>query len=217
MLTLYEELFTLTLNDEKGNPYPFNRKDLAQPLAGAILAELAFLGKLCITEKLRLVPCDTTQTGDRILDGILEQIQSNDKARKASYWISRLGEEPKKLWQSVGEDLVEKNVLAQEEKRFFRQSPATEAAPVLLDKFQMKNRLRASILATGEGDARSLALLKILLASDLLGLIFTLDEIETAKMAIDKLFLTAAMGDPILQMIEEIAQAVSAVKEDEMD
>jgi golgi phosphoprotein 3 len=217
MLTLYEELFTLTLNEEKGNPYPFNRKDLAHPLAGAILAELAFLGKLCITEKLRLVPCDTTVTGDRILDGALEQILAGEKARKASYWVSRLGEEPKKLWQSAGDDLVEKNVLVQEEKRFFRQAPSAEGAPVVLDKFQMKHRLRNSILVTGESDTRSLALLKILLAGDLLGLVFTLDEIETAKMAIHKLFLTAAMEDPILEVVDEIAQAVSAVREDEME
>jgi golgi phosphoprotein 3 len=217
MLTLYEELFTLTLNEEKGNPYPFNRKDLAHPLSGTILAELAFLGKLCVTEKLRLVPCDTTLTGDRMLDGVLDQILAGEKARKASYWVSHLSEEPKKLWQSVGEDLVQKNVLVQDEKRFFRQALASEGVPTALDKFQMKHRLRASVLSTGESDARSLAVLKILLASDLLGLVFTLDEIETAKMAIHKLFLAAAMEDPILEVVEEIAQAVSAVREDELD
>jgi len=217
MLTLYEEIFTLTLNEEKGNPFPFNRKALAHPLSGAILAELAFLDKLCVTEKLRLVLCEDTQTGDRILDGILEQIQAVEKARKASYWVSRLSEEPKKLWQSVGEDLVEKNVLVQDEKRFLRQPPSSEGAPTTLDKFQMKHRLRASVLSTGESDARSLAVLKILLAGDLLGLVFTLDEIETAKMAIHKLFLAAAMRDPILQVVEEIAQAVSAVREDEIE
>jgi hypothetical protein len=217
MLTLYEELFTLTLNDEKGNPFPFNRKDLAPPLGGAILAELAFLGKLCITEKLRLAPCNATQTGDRFLDGILDHFQAGDKARKSSYWVSRLGEEPKKLWQSVGEDLAAKNLLVQDEKRFFREPPGAESAPVLLDKFQMKHRLRLAVLASGENDARSLALLKILMAGDLLGLVFTLDEIETAKMAIDKTFMAAALEDPILQVVEEIAQAVSAVREDEMD
>lgn len=217
MLTLHEELFTLTLNDEKGNPYPFNRKDLAHPLAGAILAELAFLGKLCVTEKQRLAPCDATQTGDRISDAILEQIQGSDKVRKASFWVSHLAQEPKKLWQSVGEDLAGKNVLAQDEKRFFRQQPAAEGALVLLDKFEMKHRLRASILSAAVCDTRSLALLKILLAGDLLGLVFTIDEIETAKMSIDRKFLTAALEDPILQAVEEIAQAVSAVREDEMD
>jgi hypothetical protein len=217
MLTLYEELFTLTLNDEKGNPFPFNRKNLAHPLAGAILAELAFLGKLCITEKLRLAPCDATQTGDRLLDGILDHVQTGDKARKASYWVSRFGEEPKKLWQSMGEELVSKNLLVQEEKRFYRQTPTVDGSSILLDKFQMKHRLRLSILSTGENDARSLALLKILLAGDLLGLVFTLDEIETAKMVIHKLFLAAALQDPILQVVEEIAQAVSAVREDEID
>jgi hypothetical protein len=217
MLTLYEELFTLTLNDEKGNPYPFNRKDLAHPLAGAILAELVFLGKLCVTEKLRLAPCDASQTGERIPNAILEQIQGSDKLRKANFWVSHLAQEPKKLWQSVGDSLVEKNVLAQEEKRFFRQQPTAESASVLLDKFEMKHRLRASILSTAVCDARSLALLKILMAGDLLGLVFTLDEIETAKMAIDKQFMVAALEDPILQVVEEIAQAVSAVREDEMD
>jgi golgi phosphoprotein 3 len=67
MLTIYEDLYLLALDEEKGNLFSFARKSFAYPLAGAILAELALSGKLGVGEKLRIVLSDATQIGDPIL------------------------------------------------------------------------------------------------------------------------------------------------------
>jgi golgi phosphoprotein 3 len=217
MLTLYEELYLLALDEDKGNIYPFVRKSLPYVLSGAILAELRLLGKVEASGKLRLIALDATPTGDPFLDGVLEQISSSEKARKLTYWVSLLSEEPKKLRLSVGERLVEKNVLIQDEKRFYRRPVVAEGEFSAPEKFQIKNLLRAIILSNGESDFRSLALLTIILSGDLLSLIFTEDEIENAKRMIHKKVLAAAMENPLMQFIEEIDQAVSSVREDEMD
>ena len=217
MLTLYEELYLLALDEEKGNLFSFARKSFAYPLAGAILAELALLGKLGVGEKLRLVLSDATPTGDPIFDGTLEQIRISEKARKPSYWVSRLSEEPKKLRQTVAERLVEINVLVQDEKSFYRQEKIADSESTIHDKFQIKHQLRSLILSKGESDLHSLALLEMIAAGGLLSLVFTQDELETADQLIHKKFLTAALENPIMQLVEEIGQAVRSVQEDELD
>jgi len=217
MLTLYEDLYLLALDEEKGNLFSFARKSFAYPLAGAILAELALLGKLGVGEKLRLVLSDASSTGDPIFDGVLEQIRVSEKARKPSFWVSLLSEDAKKLRQEVAKRLVEKNVLVQDEKRFFRQELISGSESTVPDKFQIKHELRALILSNGENDLHSLVLLEMIASGGLLGLIFTQDELETADQMIHKKFLTAALENPIMQLVEEIGQAVSSVQEDELD
>ncbi len=217
MLTLYEELFLLALDEEKGNIFPFVRKSLPYSLSGAILAELALSGKVEVGEKLRLKLLEATPTGDPFLDETMEQISTSEKTHKLTFWVSRLSEEPKKLYQRVGERLVEKNVLVQDEKRFFRHPAVTGSEFTTPEKFQMKHLLRSNILSKGENDFHSLALLNLAVAGDLLGLIFTQDEIENANRIIHKQVLAAAMENHVMQFVEEIELAVSSVREDETE
>jgi hypothetical protein len=131
--------------------------------------------------------------------------------------VSLFSEEPKKLRQNVAERLVEKNVLVQDEKRFFRQEPISGSESSVPDKFKIKHELRALILSNGESNLHNLALLEMIAAGGLLGLVFTQDELETADQVIHKKFLIAALENPIMQLVEEIGQAVSSVQADELD
>lgn len=217
MLTLYEELYLLALDEEKGNLVPFARKEIAYPLAGTFLAELSLLGKIDLGEKRRLIICDDTPTGDQLLDRALEQIKSTEKPHKIGYWITLLGEEPKKLRQTIGENLAAKNILVQDEKRFFRPDPGKENVTPVPGKFEMKHRLRSQVLLESGEDVRCLMLLNILLAGDLLGLVFTQDEIGMAGQLIHKQVLTVALRNTAMQLVEEIEQAVCQAREDESD
>jgi hypothetical protein len=216
MLTLYEKLFLLVLDEEKGNLISFTRKSFAYSVAGAILAELALAGKLGVGEKLRLVAQDGEGTGDPILDDALEQIRASDKLHKPSYWVSAISAEPKKLRYTIGEQLAGKHVLTQDEKRFFRQEPATESDAVP-SKFQLKHELRSLVLSNGARDLRNIALVKMLAAGGLLYLCFTLDEMDAAEQIIHTQLLTAALENPTMELVEEIGQAVTNVREDEME
>lgn len=217
MLTLYEELYLLALDEEKGNIFRMVRKSLPYALAGAILAELALFGKVETGEKSRLKLLEATPTGDPILDETLEQISTSEKARKLTYWVSRLSEDPKKLRQRVAERLVWKSVLLEEEKHFFRRPPMTGSEFSAPEKFQLKFLLRSIILANGESNSRSLALLNLSVAGGLLGLIFTQDELENARSMIHKQVMAAAMENQVMRFIEEIELAVSSVLENETE
>jgi hypothetical protein len=71
------------------------------------------------------------------------------------------------------------------------------------------------VLATAETDPRSLALLSIASASNLLGLIFTQDELPAAKRRVHEQVVFAALENPVMETIQEIEQAVASSMEDD--
>ncbi len=124
MLSIYEELFLLALDEENGKSLPFAKKTLAHGLSAGILAELAFLGKICSNEKHRLELRDTALTGEDILDEAIEEIRSSEKLRRVTYWVSQLSSRPKKLRERIGESLASKDMLTREDRRFYWKKPS---------------------------------------------------------------------------------------------
>lgn len=219
MISLIEELYLLALDEEKGNIVPFTKKTLAYGLSGAILAELSLQKKVCSNDKHRLeVNGEADPLGDDVLDEALKEIRASDKPRKMSYWVSQFSSRPKRLQEHLGENLSAKDVLYQEDKHFFRKQPAPESGqPAVPSKFESKKALRGMILSTEAADARGLALLQVAQASDLLGLIFTQDELPLAKNRIHEKIIHAALEDTDMQCIEEIGEAVKVSLEDDLD
>ncbi len=218
MLSIFEELFLLALDEENGNILPFAKKTLAHGLSGGILAELALMGKVTSNEKHRLELVDATPTGDDVLDDAIQEIQASEKTRKLAYWVSQFSARPKKLREHIGERLAAKELLNQDERRFFWKPAQPENdTDVPHSKFEVKNPLRTMILASEEGGLHNLALLNVASASDLLNLIFTQDEIPLAKRLIHEKVFRAALEHPAMQTIEEIEQAVITSLEDDTE
>ena len=220
MLSVYEEIFLLALDEENGNFLPFTRKTITYGLAGGILAELALLGKVCGNEKHRLLLSDPTPTENPILDEVIQDVMADDKHRKISYWISQFSEKPKKLRSRVGESLAARSLVEQDENRFFWPAPQADASgePGLQSKFEHKIPLRSLIFAPADdADPRSLAVLDVLSACGLLGLVFTSDELAVAKARIHEKVIQAALKKPMLETIEKIEYAVAASIEDDSD
>jgi golgi phosphoprotein 3 len=217
MLSIFEELFLLALDEEKGRVLSFAKKPLPYGLSGGILAELILLGKVCSNEKHRLELLDASLTGDEILDEAILDIGSSEKPRKLSYWVNEFSSKPKKLRERIGERLVEKKQLSQEDRRFFWSTPAAEDTSLALTKYDLKTPLRVSILSNGdEVDPHNMALLSLASASGLLNLIFTQDELPIAQHRIREKVIRGALGNQVMQSIEEIEQAIiSNLDEDE--
>ncbi|HEX7974612.1 MAG TPA: hypothetical protein VF498_09405, partial [Anaerolineales bacterium] len=90
----------------------------------------------------------------------------------------------------------------------------------LPSKFEMKRTLRGMILSNKDNngsDHRSLALLNVAAASNLLNLIFTQDELQLAKQRIHEKVIRAALENPAMQTVEEVEQAVATTLEDESE
>jgi hypothetical protein len=218
MLTTYERLFLLALDEERGNFPPFVKKTLSHALSGGILAELSLLGKVRCNEKHRLELVDDTLTDDEILNEAIKDIQSSEKPRKLAYWVSQLSQRPKKLRERIGDRLVAKGMLYLEDRHYFWRLPSGEDEVVTAPaKFEMKRPLRTAILSTGEFDRQGMALLNVASAAGLLNLIFTQDELQIAQQCIHEKLVRVAMEDPIMQTIEEIEQAICTSLEDDID
>jgi hypothetical protein len=187
-------------------------------LAGGILAELALRGKVCSNENDRLELVDASPTGDEILDEAIREIQAAEKTRKLGYWVSAWSDRPKKLRKRTGEYLAAKNLLYQEDKRFFWKAAPPDRGQMLAPaKYELKYPLRAMILSTETSDPNSLALLAVASASGLLNLIFTEDELPVAGRRIHEKTVRAALENPAMQTVEEIGQAVVSSLEDDED
>lgn len=218
MISLYDELFLLALDEEKGNFLPLAKKTISFGLSGAILAELALRNKFAINDKQRLEMQDAAPIGEEILDEILQEIAAAEKPRKLTYWVSYFGEHPKRLRVKIGECLAARNLVQQDENRFhWNASGAAQSEPAVHSKYQMKNQLREVILADAELDPRRLALLNILSAAGLLNLVFTADELSSAQQLIHEKVMHQALKDRSLQTIEEIEYAITASIEDSND
>lgn len=218
MFSLYEELFLLALDEEKGNFLPITKKTVPFGLTGAILAELMLSGRICTNEKGRLEVVDTAPSGDAVLDEIIQTLEAADKPHKLTYWVGYLSEHPKKLRIKLGEGLAAKNLVQQEENRFYwRTADNQNGEPALPSKFEMKNSLRKAIFTNMEPDSNSLALLNIAGACGLLNLVFTADELPMAQRRVHEIVMHAALKDPALQVLEEIEYAIAASIEDSSD
>jgi golgi phosphoprotein 3 len=217
MLPIFEELFLLSIDEEKGIVLSSAKKSLAYGLAGGIIAELVLQGKVSLSDKSRLEVANSDPTGDEILDKALDEIGSSEKTRKLSYWVDQFSAQPKKFRERLGERLVAKEVLFQEDQHLFRHNVPVDSQSEFNTKFELKYRLRSIILTNVEEDDHNLALLSLASSSELLNLIFTLDEILAARKGIKEKVLRRAMENSALQAIEELGQAVSSSMEDDAD
>ena len=115
MLSLYEEFFLISIDDDKGTVALCASTVISYGLVGAILAELTLQGKLCLEDE-RLIVLDGTPTGEEIMDDILATIAESDKPHKPIRWIRLMS--GKKLSKRVADKLAAKHIIQIEEKRY---------------------------------------------------------------------------------------------------
>ncbi len=216
MLNLTEELFVLSIHEDKGTVIASAAHNLQFGLGGAILAELALLGKVGVRENHRLTVLEPAATGDVILDNALQIIQASEKERKVGYWIDELSQKPEKFRKRLTEQLQAKGVIAQDEERIawvipFSPHPELNASA----KYWIKNRLRSIILAGAEASLSEITLLSLVMACGFIDLVFVRDERKIAIRRIHEMVVAEALKNPVAQTIEEIEAAIAAVVEED--
>ena len=212
MLTLFEELFALSIHEDKGTVISSSGAGLQLGLSGALLAQLALREKVSITENHRVCLVNSEPTEDEILDEAIQTIQASEKERKFSYWIDAFSQKPEKFRKHLTERLVRRGVVSEEEDHLVwvvpsRDFPNIEAST----KFVIKRRLRSIILANESASLRDIALLTMVKACGLSFLVFLRDERKLAARRTNELMVGAAMKNPIAQTIEEIAAALEGM------
>ena len=210
-MRLYEELFLLSLNDQKGDVSSAAVGNIGFGLSGAILSELVLAGKIGLDAEKHVLVLNQDPIGEDLLDEALKRINEYPRQRKVSFWINRLSESVKKLQRRVGMGLVEKGVLQLEEKRYLWVIPY-DAFPQIdaSAKYWVKHNLRLVVLTSKKADPASVALLGLVRACNMLEFVFTRDELKAARLTIDGLTIGDEIGIGIQRAIEAIETAAIA-------
>jgi Golgi phosphoprotein 3 len=216
MFTLYEELFMLSIHAEKGTFIGSSIEQMKPGLAGAILAELAMLGKIQTSNNHRLKLVDDSPTSVEVLDEALTVLKESEKERKFGYWINPLSQRKDEFRKLIVESLIQKGIVTQEDDRLVWVIPSPLHAEINAStKYWVNEQLRRVVLTSEEIQPRDIVLLSLLRACGLLELVFLRDERRLASRKINQLFYNQALTDPILQTIQEIESAIVELVEED--
>jgi hypothetical protein len=216
MLALFEEMFLLCIHEDKGTILASKEDDLGFALGGALLAELALIGKTGLKDNQRLEVLNPTPPEDDILAEAMETIRSEEKEHKISYWINEFSQKPEKLSKRLAKRLAQAGVVNHEDDHFQWLIP-TPGSPDqnASAKFLLKNRIRDIVLASAQAEMREIALLSLVRASGLIDFIFVKDERKLADRRIHELVVAEALKNPAMQTIEAIAVGIESVVEED--
>lgn len=216
MLTLYEELFLLTIHEEKGTLIGSSADQVKPGLASAILSELALMGKIQTSSNHRLQLTDNSQTNIDVLDETLKVLKESEKERKVGYWINTLSQNKDKFRKQIIGSLVQKGIFTQEDDHLQWVVPSPlQAETKVSTKYWINKRLRGIVLASEEIQPRDTILLSLVRACGLLELIFLRDERKLAGRMINQLFYSQAITDPVFQTVQEIDSALADLVEED--
>ena len=203
MLSLKEELLLLALHDEKGKVLSSSSAALPYGLTGAILLELAMVGKIDVDAK-KLSVIKTTLTGDRVLDRASQIMSETSKQRSVKHWVRKLNSQMKRLKNDLIRQLVMKGVLAETEGKLLwviptKRYPARNAEP----ENKVRERIKRIILNEELPDERSTLLISLIKACNLVNEVFAKDERKVAKKRIKAMAEGEKVGKAIADTVNE--------------
>jgi hypothetical protein len=212
MLRIAEEILLLALDDNTGKLHSLPPRALDFAIAGALLGELALMGRLRAHEDT-LELLDVSPTGRAKLDETLEALQEEEGEEQGQSLpleraLARLTLKAPDLRERLLKDLVDKGILKQEAHRFFfffdeRRYPVVDDR----EEKEVRARIREHVLdgeATGERDCLLIALMR---ACDLSRKVFTEEEAERYRDRIREIAGRDAIGRVLTDTVRRIQQA----------
>jgi hypothetical protein len=175
-----------------------------------VLAELVLLGKVKLDGHKKVVVVDAMSTGDDLLNEGLEKIRASERPRKTAHWVEDLSS-IHKLAKRMARKLTEKGILYKEERRYLGVIPY-EAYPEQdgSAKYWIKYYLRAVVLAGGKPEERTVALLSLVKACEMLDLVFTRGEMKLARRKIEGLIKNEVIAQEVCETLDAIMDASTA-------
>ncbi len=207
-LSLPEELLLVLLNEESGYFYQVPGWNLNCAVVGAALAELSLNGRID-TDLESLILLDATETGNPLLDPILQEISNEEEQRDAQYWVERLAPWSESIIADVLEGLVEQQILDYHTGEFYtfsqhhRQGETIPVDGYTVGEF-VKSRLTTIVFTDVIPDPRDAIIVGLVNACDVFQMMFPINEevagrIElVSKMDLIGQAIAAAVTDSIV-------------------
>jgi Golgi phosphoprotein 3 (GPP34) len=205
-LSLAEELVLLAYDDSGKSQLSGTNLDLG--IGGALLLELALAGRVDVVDK-RVVVVDPAPVGHPLLDGAVDLIRSERKARKPKDWVTRLS---KRTRAAVLQRLVAAGILDAEEdtvllvftRTRYPSAHGVEPPP----ETEARQRLRAAVTGAADPDARTAALCALVAAVGLDRKVFGDLPRRQVKEQLKRISQGAWAATAVKKAIEEVQAAI---------
>jgi len=205
-LSLAEELLLLALKDDKGTILLSASTGLPFGLAGAALMELFLQKKVEVCDK-RLAVTGFAGPKDPILNEIWQAVREKEKPKAIRFWVEKYGR-TSKLRNRYLDLLIQKNILTRERKKILfvipsSRYPTTDPRP----ETEERARLRRTVLEDKPADSRTVMLLSLIQACELVGEVFPRTEKKEARKKIKEMVKNEVFGHVVAQEISAIVAA----------
>jgi len=205
--SLKEKFILLCYHPEKGKPF-WNAQYYIYGLTGAIFLELAGMQKIKIANK-RLEITDSKETGDPVLDLVLNILAQAKSKKRVQTWIHkfasfRMG---RKIKRMILDKLVEKRVLGKEEAKFllifkYFKYPARDTRT----RNELINNVRDFVLRNRSNEPDALLLASLVGSAQITSRVFEKADRRNARKRLKEL----NKGNEISQIVGETVSAVQA-------
>jgi len=207
MLTLYEELMLLALDEKKGSVKSATTTALPYGLSAAVLLELLHHRKIkCDMNKIVLIENKTT--GDNILDDALKIMASTDKIKSIKFWVEKLSGGIKKLKPGILDKLVANGILKKEEHKFifipYKRYPEHNPFP----EQDLRYKIQQILIHDQKTDERLLSLISLVNACELLNEIVPKKDRKMARKQIKELVNHEPFGKAVSEIVSELNAAL---------
>ena len=181
ILSLPQELVLMLLNEENGYFHQVPGWTLNCAVIGSILAELSLLSRID-TDDEALFVLDPTDTGNPVLDPILQEVAGEPARRNARYWIERLAPRAEPAIDLILDRLVELEILEKHSGDFWTVSSTAWHSKVINSPSEgtavdfVKTRISKDIFGNDIPAPRDVIIICLINVCDAFRFIFQLDE-----------------------------------------
>lgn len=211
-LTLAEQLLLLALDDETGKLLPLPDRSLDYALAGAIIADLARVGRLTVTrDTIRVMDSTPVESVPEDL-GLLDLNQANVNTLRGA--LSHLAGDAHGLRKRITDQLVSKGILSEDDKEFlwifhFSRYPLADSQTELAVKQRLRNRIRDVSIPM---ENRDHVLISLIHACQLESLLLSEQERVQYSERIDEICSHDRIGQAVMDCLEEIQKAILEIR-----
>lgn len=205
-ISLPESLILLAIDDDSGR-LDSNSGALDLALAGAVLTELLMSGDVTLANG-NLIAVASSRPDDDVLGAVLTTILAS-RPHDSKHWVKNLGKI--QIRNRLLDRLIERGIIRREEHRILWVFPAfrfptEDAAP----ERALRQAIRAIVIDGAAPQARTAALIALLKAANLTGMVFDRDERKHDKDRIDAIASGELMGEAVARAVKEAQAAVTA-------
>ena len=151
------------------------------------------------------------KTGEPLFDDTLQLIKESNKVRNCQHWVSKIPSGVKDLRKRILDQLIDKRILKEEERRILwlfpaNRYPTKDARP----ERELRERIRNAVLKKKEPDSRTAIIIILMKACGLIPEVFDKHERKEAKKRIQEITEANPVGKGIEESVAAIQAAVCA-------